>query len=130
VEYSHEDRIHRRPRCPISSNPVESPDRVALPAQLLLDCGYELVDFEPASIEISARVHGVHIDLVKKMGLYEPCRSGAGEPCCGRAGSGGRAGLSFAAPSRPPCSANRPGMCCFNSMAIAIRGSSLPPGGL
>ena len=30
------------------ANPVESPDRVTLPAELLRECGYELVDFGPA----------------------------------------------------------------------------------
>ena len=61
------------------ANPVESLDRVAVPAQLLRECGYELVDFEPASIEDISRVHGrEHIELVRKMGLYEPAALAAG----------------------------------------------------
>ena len=106
------------------ANPVESPDRVAIPAELLRECGYELVDFGPASIQDIARVHGrEHIELVKKMGLYEAAALAAG-------GAISAAELAIAdepafALVRPPghhASANRAwGMCCFNSMAIAIK---------
>jgi len=107
-----------------SANPVESPDRVAIPAQLMADCGYKLVDFEPASIEDISRVHGrEHIELVRNMGLYEAASMAAG-------GAIAAAELALAdepafALLRPPghhASANRAwGMCCFNSMAIAIK---------
>ena len=106
------------------ANPVESPDRVALPAQLLQEEGYELVDFEPASIEDIARVHGrEHIELVRKMGLYEPAALTAGGAIT--AAELALAGQPAFALLRPPghhASANRAwGMCCFNSMAIAIK---------
>ncbi|HQE97393.1 MAG TPA: histone deacetylase family protein, partial [Methanothrix sp.] len=47
------------------ANPVESPERVALPAQMLREEGYEFVDFRLTCIEDIARVHGrEHIELV------------------------------------------------------------------
>ena len=106
------------------ANPVESPDRVAIPAQLLREDGYEFVDFKPASTEDIARVHGrEHMELVKKMGLYEAAALAAG-------GAIAAAELALAdepafALLRPPghhASANRAwGMCSFNNMAIALK---------
>jgi acetoin utilization deacetylase AcuC-like enzyme len=106
------------------ANPVESPERVALPAQMLRECGYELVDFGPASIEYISRVHGrEHIELVRKMGLYEPAALAAGGAIA--AAELALAGHPAFALLRPPghhAAANRAwGMCSFNSMAIAIK---------
>jgi acetoin utilization deacetylase AcuC-like enzyme len=106
------------------ANPVESPDRVAVPAQLLRECGYELVDFGPTSIEDIARVHGrEHIDLVRKMGLYDPAALAAGGAIA--AAELALQGDPAFALIRPPghhAAANRAwGMCCFNSMAVALK---------
>ena len=106
------------------ANPVESPDRVAIPAGLLRECGYELVDFQPASSKDISRVHGrEHIELVKKMGLYEAAALAAGGAIA--AADLALAGEPAFALVRPPghhAAANRAwGMCSFNSMAIAIK---------
>jgi len=106
------------------ANPVESPDRVTLPAQLLRECGYELVDFGPASIEDISRVHGrEHIELVKKMGLYEPAALAAGGAiAAAELALAGQPALALLRPPGHHAAANRAwGMCSFNSMAIAIK---------
>ncbi|MDD1733319.1 MAG: histone deacetylase family protein, partial [Methanothrix sp.] len=106
------------------ANPVESPDRVALPAQLLRECGYELVDFGPASIEDISRVHGrEHIELVRKMGLYEPAALAAGAAiAAAELALADEPALALIRPPGHHASANRAwGMCSFNSMAIAIK---------
>jgi acetoin utilization deacetylase AcuC-like enzyme len=106
------------------ANPVESPDRVALPAKLLRECGYEFIEPQPASSEDIAGVHGrEHMELVRKMGLYEPAALAAGGAI--RAAELALQGEPAFALLRPPghhAAANRAwGMCCFNSMAVALK---------
>lgn len=106
------------------ANPVESPERVSLPAELLRELGYEFIEPEPASAEDIARVHGrEHIDLVRKMGLYDPAALAAGGAI--RAAELALQAEPAFALIRPPghhASANRAwGMCCFSSMAVALK---------
>jgi acetoin utilization deacetylase AcuC-like enzyme len=106
------------------ANPVESPDRVALPAKLLRESGYEFIEQQPASPEDIARVHGrEHMELVRNMGLYEPAALAAGGAI--KAAELALQGEPAFALLRPPghhAAANRAwGMCCFNSMAVALK---------
>jgi len=106
------------------ANPVESQERVSLPAELLRELGYEFVEPGPASPQDIARVHGrEHIDLVRKMGLYDPAALAAGGAIA--AAELALQGDPAFALIRPPghhASANRAwGMCCFNSMAVALK---------
>src|SRR5512137_2284968 len=106
------------------ANPVENPDRVILPAELLQECGYQFVEPHPALPEDIARVHGrEHMELVNKMGQYEPAALAAGGAIA--AAQIALAGEPAFALIRPPghhASANRAwGMCCFNNMAVALK---------
>jgi acetoin utilization deacetylase AcuC-like enzyme len=106
------------------TNPVESPERVSLPAQDLMLQGYEFIEPFPASLQDIARVHGKeHIARVKDMGLFDAASYAAG---------GATAAAEWALQSepafaliRPPghhASANRAwGMCYFNNMAVAVQ---------
>ena len=61
------------------TNPVENPDRVRLPAQELLEAGYEFVEPSPASQEDIRKVHGLqHIEMVRSRGLYDASALAAG----------------------------------------------------
>jgi acetoin utilization deacetylase AcuC-like enzyme len=61
------------------ANPVENPDRAGLPAQALLEAGYEFVEPSPASEEDIRKVHGLqHIELVRSNGLYDAVALSAG----------------------------------------------------
>ncbi|HNX09901.1 MAG TPA: histone deacetylase family protein [Methanothrix sp.] len=105
-------------------NPVENPERVLGPSQLLQDSGYQFVSPLPAEPEDIARVHGrEHIENVRKAGMYGPAALAAGAAICA-AGLALDGEPAFAL-SRPPghhASANRAwGMCYFNSMAIAVK---------
>ena len=65
------------------TNPVENPDRARLPAQELLEAGYELVDPSPASLEEIRKVHGLqHIEMVRSRGLYDAAALAAGGAAC------------------------------------------------
>jgi acetoin utilization deacetylase AcuC-like enzyme len=106
------------------ANPVESPDRVSIPAELLSECGYEFVEPHPALLDDIARVHGrEHIDLVKKMGLYQAAALAAGGAiAAAELALAGQPALALVRPPGHHASANRAwGMCCFNSMAVALK---------
>ncbi len=107
-----------------STNPVENPDRVRLPAQELREAGYEFVEPSPASPEDIRRVHGLqHIEIVQARGLYDAAAIAAGGAIC--AAELALQGEPTFALIRPPghhASANRAwGMCFFNNMAIAVQ---------
>jgi acetoin utilization deacetylase AcuC-like enzyme len=106
------------------TNPVESPERVSLPARLLESKGYEFIDPQPAEEQDILRVHGrPHIEMVKARGLYEAASLAAGGAIC--AAESAAIGEPAFALIRPPghhASANRAwGLCFFNSLAIAIQ---------
>jgi acetoin utilization deacetylase AcuC-like enzyme len=106
------------------TNPVESPDRVSLPARLLRSKGYEFIEPQPAREEDILAVHGrSHMEMVKGQGLYEAAALAAGGAIC--AAESGAAGEPAFALIRPPghhASANRSwGLCFFNNLAIAVR---------
>jgi acetoin utilization deacetylase AcuC-like enzyme len=107
-----------------STNPVESPERVRLPAMELKEAGYELVVPTAASYEDVSRVHGrEHIDRVRHRGLYDAAALAAGGAIT--AAELSLEGEGTFALIRPPghhASANRAwGLCFFNNMAIAIQ---------
>ena len=63
------------------TNPVENPDRVSLPAEMLE--GLEFIEPIPADLEDIARVHGPeHIGRVKTSGLYDAAVLAAGGAIC------------------------------------------------
>jgi acetoin utilization deacetylase AcuC-like enzyme len=106
------------------TNPVESPDRVRLPALELKKAGYEFVEPREASDKDVTRVHGrEHIERVKHRGLYEVAKLAAGGAI--DAAELALQGESAFALIRPPghhASANRAwGLCFFNNMAIAVQ---------
>lgn len=106
------------------TDPVESPERVRLPAMELKEAGYELVEPIAATDEDVARVHGrEHIERVKQRGLYEVAKRAAGGAITA-AEIALQCEPTFAL-IRPPghhASANRAwGLCFFNNMAIAVR---------
>jgi acetoin utilization deacetylase AcuC-like enzyme len=107
-----------------STNPVENPDRVRLPALELKEAGHEFVKPSPASLEDIHRVHGLqHIEVVRARGLYDAAALAAGGAIC--AAELALQGEPTFALIRPPghhASANRAwGMCFFNNMAIAMQ---------
>jgi acetoin utilization deacetylase AcuC-like enzyme len=106
------------------TNPVESPDRVRLPAHELENEAYKFVEPSPAGLEDIRRVHGLeHIKIVRHRGLYDAAALAAGGAICA-AELALRCEPAFAL-IRPPghhASANRAwGMCFFNNMAIAVQ---------
>jgi len=106
------------------TSPVESPDRVVMAAEKLVEAGHKFVEALPACPEDIGRVHGPqHIKMVRQRGLYEPAALSAG-------GAIAAAELALQdepafALVRPPghhASANRAwGLCFFNNMAIAVQ---------
>jgi acetoin utilization deacetylase AcuC-like enzyme len=106
------------------ANPVENPDRARLPAETLLDAGYDFIEPEPCCLQDISRVHGMeHIEHVRSAGLYEAASLAAGGAIA--AAEIARQGEPAFALLRPPghhASANRAwGMCYFNNMAIAVK---------
>jgi acetoin utilization deacetylase AcuC-like enzyme len=106
------------------TNPVESPERVSLPARLLESKGYEFIDPQSAGEEDILRVHGrPHIGMVRARGLYEAASLAAGGAIC--AAESAAIGEPAFALIRPPghhASANRAwGLCFFNNLAIALQ---------
>jgi acetoin utilization deacetylase AcuC-like enzyme len=106
------------------TNPVESPDRVRLPAQHLQSKGYEFIEPQPAREEDILAVHGrSHLEIVKARGLYEAASLAAGGAIC--AAERAAVGEPTFALIRPPghhASANRSwGLCFFNNLAIAVQ---------
>ena len=104
------------------TNPVESPDRVSLPARELQE--YEFIAPEAASLNDIALVHGQeHIEIVKHRGLFDAASLAAGGAILS-AELAMQSIPSFAL-IRPPghhASANRAwGLCFFNNLAIAVQ---------
>jgi len=107
-----------------NTNPVETPDRVKLPAQELKRCGYEFVDPTPASLEDILKAHSKeYVEQVRNKGMFGPASLAAG-------GAALAAELALeGTPSfgliRPPghhaSSTHAWGMCFFNNMAIAMK---------
>jgi acetoin utilization deacetylase AcuC-like enzyme len=106
------------------TNPLESPDRVLLPAQELKAAGYEFIEPAAATLPDIARVHGRdHIEMVKQYGLYEAAALAAGGAvCAAELAVQGEAAYALVRPPGHHASANRAwGMCYFNNMAIAVQ---------
>ncbi len=106
------------------ANPVESPDRVRLPYEELIACGYEFIEPAPASLADIARVHGrEHIENVRRQGLYDAAALAAGAAiCAAQQAAAGEPAFALARPPGHHAAANRAwGMCYFNSMAIAVQ---------
>ena len=104
------------------TNPVEAPDRVALPAKML--DWYEFVEPIPASLQDIARVHGrEHIEQVKDRGLYDAAALAAGgAACAAKLAKQGEPAFALVRPPGHHAAANRAwGMCYFNNMAIAVK---------
>ncbi len=106
------------------TNPVENPDRARLPAQALLEAGYEFVEPSPASLEDIRRVHGLqHIELVQSNGLYGAASLAAGGAvCAAELAMQNEPAFALVRPPGHHAAANRAwGMCYFNNMAIAVQ---------
>lgn len=106
------------------TNPVENPDRVRLPAQELLEPGYEFVEPSPASQEDIRKVHGLqHIELVRSKGLYDAAALAAGgAACAAELAVQGEPAFALVRPPGHHAAANRAwGMCYFNNMAVAVQ---------
>src|SRR5512138_3195400 len=107
-----------------STNPVENPDRVRLPALKLKETGYEFVEPSSASQEDIRRVHGLqHIEAVRARGLYDAAALAAGGAiCAAELALHGEPAFALIRPPGHHASANRAwGMCFFNNMAIAVQ---------
>lgn len=105
-----------------TTNPVESPDRVRLPAREL--AGYEFVEPPQASLEDVSRIHSrEHIERVREKGMLAPALLAAGGAC--RAAEIALRGEAAFALVRPPghhaASDHAWGMCYLNNVAIAVR---------
>ena len=104
------------------TNPVENPDRVSLPAEMLEE--FEFIEPIPADLEDIARVHGPeHIGRVKASWLYDAAVLAAGGAiCAAEQAVGGDPAFALIRPPGHHASSNRAwGMCFFNSMAIAVQ---------
>lgn len=104
------------------ANPVESPDRVRLPAQELQ--GYEFIEPCAAGQEDILRVHGrEHIEQVRRKGMFEiSSLSAGGALAAAEIALQGEPAFALIRPPGHHASANRAwGMCYFNNMAIAIQ---------
>ena len=107
-----------------SANPVENPDRARLPAQALLEAGYEFVEPSPANLEEIRKIHGLqHIELVRSRGLYDAAALAAGGAiAAAKRALQGEPAFALVRPPGHHAAANRTwGMCFFNNMAIAIK---------
>lgn len=106
------------------ANPVETPDRVSLPAQMLREASYEFIEPSPGSLEDIRKVHGIqHIEAVKARGLYDAATLAAGGAiCAAELALQGDPAFALVRPPGHHASANRAwGMCFFNNMAIAVQ---------
>ena len=104
------------------TNPVEAPDRVALPAKMLGE--YDFVEPHPASLQDIKRVHGLqHIELIRSKGLYDAAALAAGgAACAAELALQGEPAFALVRPPGHHAAANRAwGMCYFNNMAIAVQ---------
>lgn len=107
-----------------TTNPVESPERVKLPALVLKEAGYEFEEPIAANEKDIARVHGrEHIEMVKRKGLYEAATLAAGGAvAAAELAVKGEPAFSLIRPPGHHASANRAwGLCFFNNMAIAVQ---------
>jgi acetoin utilization deacetylase AcuC-like enzyme len=106
------------------TNPVESPDRVRLPAQDLENEAYQFVEPSPAFLEDIRRVHGLeHVEIVQYRGLYNAAANAAGGAiCAAELALQGEPAFALIRPPGHHASANRAwGLCFFNNMAIAVQ---------
>jgi acetoin utilization deacetylase AcuC-like enzyme len=106
------------------TNPVESPDRVSLPARLLQSKGYGFIEPQPAKEEDILSVHGrSHLEMVKARGLFEAAGLAAGGAiCAAERAAEGEPAFALIRPPGHHASANRSwGLCFFNNMAIAVQ---------
>jgi len=107
-----------------ATNPVESPDRVSLPAQLLQSKGYEFFEPQPAREEDVLSVHGRrHLEMVKARGLFGAASLAAGGAiCAAERAAHGEPAFALVRPPGHHASANRSwGLCFFNNLAIAVQ---------
>lgn len=106
------------------TNPVENLNRARLPAQELLEAGYDFVEPSPASLEEIRRIHGLqHIEIVQARCLYNAAALAAGGAiCAAELATQGEPTFALIRPPGHHASANRAwGMCFFNNMAIAVQ---------
>jgi acetoin utilization deacetylase AcuC-like enzyme len=107
-----------------ATNPVEGPERVALPAHDLISDGYMFIEPFPASLQEISRVHGKgHIEQVRKKGFFEAASLAAGGAiAAAELALQGEPAFALIRPPGHHASANRAwGMCYFNNMAIAVQ---------
>lgn len=107
-----------------STNPVENPERVRLPAKELSNAGYKFVEPVPARPEDIHKVHGLeHMEFVRHRGLYDAAALAAGGAiCAAELALQGEPAFALIRPPGHHASANRAwGLCFFNNMAIAVR---------
>lgn len=105
-----------------STNPVESPDRIASTVTELKE--YEFVEPMPASPKDIQRIHGKeHIERVKKQDMFDAASlSAGGAICAAKLALGGEPAFALIRPPGHHASANRAwGLCFFNNMAIAVQ---------
>jgi len=105
-----------------STNPVENPDRVILPAQELQTFG-PYIEPEPASLEDISLVHDKgHIQRVMDRGLYDVAAWAAGGAITAArlALSGEPAFALIRPPGHHASWSHAWGMCFFNNMAVAV----------
>ena len=106
------------------ANPVESPDRVRLPADELARSGYQFIEPKPCGLDAIRTVHGrEHIDRVRMSGHFEAASLAAGGAiCAAELAMQGEPAFALVRPPGHHAAANRAwGMCYFNNMAIAIK---------
>ena len=104
------------------ANPVESPDRVRLPASELWD--YEFIEPSAALLDDITSVHSKeHVDRVKAKGLFDPASLAAGGAItAAELAMNGEAAFALIRPPGHHAAYNRSwGMCCFNNMVIAVK---------
>jgi acetoin utilization deacetylase AcuC-like enzyme len=107
-----------------STNPVENPDRIKLPAKALMEAGYRFVEPQAALEEDIRKVHGrEHVERVKAKGLYDTAALAAGGAiCAAELALQGEPAFALIRPPGHHASANRAwGLCFFNNMAIAVQ---------
>lgn len=106
------------------TNPVESPDRVRLPARELRESGYDFVEPRPAAEAEIRRVHSPeHVKNVQRRGLYEAASWAAGGAIAAvELAVAGEPAFALIRPPGHHASASRAwGLCFFNNMAVAVR---------
>ncbi len=106
------------------TNPVESPDRVRLPALELKQAGYDFFEPRQATEEEIRRVHSLeHLRNVQRRGLYEAASWAAGGAiAAAELAMEGEPAFALIRPPGHHASASRAwGLCFFNNMAVAVQ---------